>query len=148
MKRIIDTCLFQPVSSDTVLPLRKMGAAFCFVSTTASETGVFRGGFASSSNLLFASVSHGGVLRVCFLFSFDTIHLVFGGVLFSHHHGSGDLSFITIKSPNGSRVNEFTKKKKEYRHIERLFGGRVGGVCFTTMVFSIFLAATWANISV
>lgn len=82
IKRIIDTCLFQPVSSDTVPPLRKMGAVvfFCFDS---NETGVFRGGFASSSNLLFASVSHGGVLRFAILFSFDTIHLVFwGGVLF------------------------------------------------------------------
>jgi hypothetical protein len=58
-----------------------MGAAFfCF---DYNEMGVFRGGFASSSNLLFASVSHGGVLRFAFLFSFDTIHLVFwGGVLF------------------------------------------------------------------
>jgi hypothetical protein len=69
IKRIIDTCLFQPVSSDTVPPLRKMGAAFCF---DYNEMGVFRGGFASSSNLLFASVSHGGVLQGL-LFCFRSI---------------------------------------------------------------------------
>ena len=68
-----------------------------------SETGVFHGGFASSSNQPFASASYDGVLRVCFSLSLDTIHFGVLGVLFSHHHGSGDFPITTIKSLHGSR---------------------------------------------
>jgi hypothetical protein len=49
------------------------------------------------------------------LFCFRSIPYIwaFGAVCsFSHHHGSGDLSFITIKSPNGSRVKRVHQKKR------------------------------------
>jgi hypothetical protein len=93
------------------------------------DYGRFHGGFASSSSQLFASVSHGGVLRVCFCFR--SRYHTFGvlGVLYSSSSRKRRLSHHYDKKSNGSRVHEFSKEK-EYRHIERLFGGTGGGCLF------------------
>lgn len=65
------------------------------------------------------------------LFCFRSIPYIwcFGAVCsFSHHHGSGDLSFITIKSPNGSRVKRVHQKKKRISTYRTTFRRKGWGV--------------------
>ena len=123
---------------------RKMEAAV--LSSTTSEMGVFHGGFASSSNQLFASASYDGVLRVCFSLSLDTIHFGVLGVLFSHHHGSGDFPIITIRS-----LHTVHERKRTWTY--RTTWGGLAGCGFLFGLLRPWCSRSswglhWANISV
>ena len=73
--------------------------------------GVSHGGFASSSSQPFASVSHDGVLRVCFFSSLDTIHLVFGRALFLITEAA-TFPIVTTKSLAVHGSTSFIKEKR------------------------------------
>lgn len=131
--------------------------------------GVFHGGFCILIKPAFCI----GVLRrsslglAFFPLSLDTIHFGVLGVLFSHHHGSGDLPVTTIKSLNGSRFPRVHQRKRISTYRTTCggargcgTGGRLGlgwlvgwlvGVVFSfaTLVFSSFAVGGYigANIS-
>ncbi|KAK4118709.1 hypothetical protein N657DRAFT_329593 [Parathielavia appendiculata] len=139
-ERIIDTSsLFISILKTNFLfgygvPASKDGGCGFFL--RLQRNGRFLGGFASSSSQLFASVS---AEFVGFAFHLDTIYLVFRASLFFVITEAAISLIITIKSSNGSRVNELERKRiSTYR--TTCDGWERGAVCFLgCWCFSILL---------